>query len=153
MRSCERILADHKKWVEAEDKTGLDHLRADLCLDLTCRANSEWPNCRGPFSRAPNCRGPTSSSAQLQGADLNGAQLQGAASGAQLQRTNSSTPNCRGPTSTRPNCREPILQRGLISAKQTLKMRTSSGWRSPRTESRDRSALLTSPMQISATPT
>jgi uncharacterized protein YjbI with pentapeptide repeats len=66
-----RILADHKRWVEAEDKTGLDHLRADLSLtDL-----------RG--------QGAFLIGAQLQAARLMGTQLQGIYFIlAQLQRAN-----------------------------------------------------------------
>ena len=71
MRSCERILADHEKWLEAEDKTGLDDLRADLSrTDLrghghrlkgaTAGPTSKGPNCGGPNSNTPNCVGPTS---------------------------------------------------------------------------------------------
>ena len=59
MRSCERILADHKKWLAAEDKTGLDHLRADLSrADLRGQeAILKEPNCRRPTSARPNCEG------------------------------------------------------------------------------------------------
>ena len=151
----QRILADHKKWLEAEDKTGLDHLRADLSrADL-----------RG--------RDPTSE-AQLQGANLNEAQLQRATPHAQLQKANRG-PTAgglppRGPTAggqplgpTAGADLEAQLQGAYLAegraagghsiACSVLKTRTSSGWRSRRTESRDRSALLTSPMQISATPT
>jgi hypothetical protein len=111
-----RILADHKKWLEAEDRTGLDHLRANLSrADLfrqgdilkvaqlrgaTCRGSisrgptSEAPNCRGsisrgPTSEAPNCRGPT----------CRGPISRGPAS---------TRPNCRGPTSKAPKCRGPF---------------------------------------------
>jgi uncharacterized protein YjbI with pentapeptide repeats len=62
----ERILADHEKWVAAEDKTGLDHLRTDLSWADLGKRNLD--------------------DVQLQGADLSGAQLQGAyLRGAQLQ--------------------------------------------------------------------
>ena len=55
MRSCERILENHEKWLEAEDKTGLDHLRADLSrADLRGQdAILKGPNCRRPTSRGP----------------------------------------------------------------------------------------------------
>ena len=131
---------------QAKDKTGLDHLRADLSrADLRGRdhpagANLQnamarprptaggqphgWPNCRGPTSSGPNCRGPTSGGRPTAGGQPR------------------ARPNCRGPTSRKAQLRGAVL-----------KVRTSSGWRSPRTESPDRSPLLTSPMQISATPT
>jgi uncharacterized protein YjbI with pentapeptide repeats len=62
----ERILADHKKWLAAEDKTGLGHLRANLSLaDL-----------RGRDLRKAALRGGELDLANLQKADLIGAQLQ-----------------------------------------------------------------------------
>ena len=201
----ERILADHKKWLEAEDKTGLDHLRADLS-----RADLRGQDA---ILRVAQLQGAILDGAQLQGANLAEAQLQGAnldrgptAGGrphrgptagasleAQLQGANLIRPNCRrgqslppGPTAEaylrgpaagglplpgptagghahrRPTAGSRPLRgptaggqppRGSAPRSRPQQVRTSSGWRSPRTESRDRSALLTSPMQISATPT
>ncbi len=49
----EHILADHKKWVEAKDATGLDGLRADLS-----RADLRGAQLQGATSIRPNSRGP-----------------------------------------------------------------------------------------------
>jgi uncharacterized protein YjbI with pentapeptide repeats len=84
-----RILEDHKKWVAAEDKTGLDHLRADLSwADLRGHAailkvtQLEQANLRGVKLQNADL-----ASAHLQGAQLHEAELQGThLIGAQLQR-------------------------------------------------------------------
>jgi uncharacterized protein YjbI with pentapeptide repeats len=82
----ERILADHKKWVEAEDKTGLDHLRADLSLVeflraqcfVLSRADLEGARLTGAQLQGAELQQAYLTGAQLQGADLSRAQLQGA---------------------------------------------------------------------------
>ena len=75
-----RILADHKKWVEAEDKTGLEHLRADLSrADLRGQAH---------ILRVADLQKANLYRAQLQEANLDKTHVQGAdLSGAQLQET------------------------------------------------------------------
>ena len=79
-----RILADHKKWVEAEDKTGLDHLRADLSwadlrgADLCGPAMPGLAHLQGAYLIRAQLQEAFLMDAQLQGANLSGAQLQGA---------------------------------------------------------------------------
>jgi Pentapeptide repeats (8 copies) len=84
----ERILADHQRWMEAEEKTSLDHLRAHL----------PWAYLRGLSLDGARLQEAMLFEAQLQGAVLSGAQLQGTdlgwahledadLSGAQLQGT------------------------------------------------------------------
>jgi uncharacterized protein YjbI with pentapeptide repeats len=65
-----RILADHKKWVAADDKTGLDHLRADL----------SWADLRGHAAilKVTQLEGAVLDLARLEGVDLIGARLQAA---------------------------------------------------------------------------
>jgi uncharacterized protein YjbI with pentapeptide repeats len=69
----EHILADHKKWVEAEDRTGLDDLRADLS-----RADLKGAQLQGAKLDSAQLQGAWLSEAHLQWASLNEAQLQGA---------------------------------------------------------------------------
>ena len=66
----QHILADHTKWMESEDKTGLDHLRADLSRTDLRRQDS--------ILRVAKLQGALLIRAQLEGANLIRAQLQGA---------------------------------------------------------------------------
>jgi uncharacterized protein YjbI with pentapeptide repeats len=127
----QRILADHKKWVEAKDKTGLDHLRANLSLaDLRGHdAILSGARLQGAVLDLARLEGVDLIGARLQAAELFGTRLQGAKlSEAQLQGLGSGELNCRGPVFTRHS-----------STEQFLQMRS---WR-----------VLASPMQISATQT
>jgi Pentapeptide repeats (8 copies) len=139
-----RLLEQHKEWFDDARRLGWNSRQADLSrTDLRehggrvrkaqlHKANLSEAQLQGAYLMGAQLRGAHLERTQLQGANLNGADLQGPAC---------KMPNCRGPTSFKP-----------ISAKQTSQVRTLSGWPSRTMESRGRSALLTSPMQISATP-
>jgi uncharacterized protein YjbI with pentapeptide repeats len=91
----QRILADHKRWMEAGDKTGLDHLRADLSRAELLGASLKISAHQGgaPFDTAElqgaHLQGANLVDARLQWAKLGEARLQGAyLTGAQLQGAN-----------------------------------------------------------------
>jgi uncharacterized protein YjbI with pentapeptide repeats len=84
------ILEKHEQWVAAEDKTGLDHLRADLSwADLRAYgAILKMSHLQQANLRGINLQNADVTSAQLQGAQLHEAELQGAILvDAQLQGT------------------------------------------------------------------
>jgi uncharacterized protein YjbI with pentapeptide repeats len=124
----QRILGDHKKWVEveAEDRTGLDRLRADLS-----RADLRKRDLRDTQLQGANLQGAKLLGAQLQGADLYEAQLQGAnLRKAQLQKAYLREAQLRG-----------AYLRGANFEQLTIKLDGEPGYDLP---------AATSPMQISA---
>jgi hypothetical protein len=58
------ILEKHEQWLAAEDKTGLDHLRADLPRAELRKWDLRGAQLQGPTSPGPNCRGPPSQRGQ-----------------------------------------------------------------------------------------
>jgi uncharacterized protein YjbI with pentapeptide repeats len=107
----QRILADHKKWLAAEDKAGLDHLRANLSgADL-----------RGQDAilRASLLQEAILEGAQLQAADLAEAQLQRAnLSRAQLQGANLAQAQLEGAILNLADLRRAQLQRAILTQAQ-----------------------------------
>jgi uncharacterized protein YjbI with pentapeptide repeats len=95
------ILEKHKQWLAAEDRTGLDHLQADLSLvDLrgqgACLIGAQLQGAKlmgarlqGVYFHNVQLQGANLTRVQLQRADLYGTPLQGATlSAAQLQEAN-----------------------------------------------------------------
>jgi uncharacterized protein YjbI with pentapeptide repeats len=194
----ERILTDHKKWVEAKKtRLGVDHLGLRrvkvLAEDLKrigdpkkSREARDLEALRANLPRADLRRDPREAQlqraappgdlrgAQLQGADLSDAQLQGAdIRWAQLQRADLSDAQLRGAALGDAQLQEALLNgaqlqgaslreaqlqgailKGARLREAILMGATSSGWRSPRTESPDKTfPLRTLRTQISVTPT
>ena len=136
----QRILADHKKWVEAEDKTGLDHLRADLSLaDLRGRDLDGHPQ-RGATAGGRPRLGPTAGGRPHRSPTAGGRPLR--------------EPNCRGPSSGEAQLQGAWPQRGPTAGGTVFTRRQLRAAGNPRGRRAGTGALLlTSPMQISATPT
>jgi Pentapeptide repeats (8 copies) len=93
----QRILENHKTWMEAEDKTGLDDLRADLSRANLLAADLRGASLRGANLSRASLWNAILTRVELREADLREADLSGAnLSGANLSGANLSGANLSG---------------------------------------------------------